>query len=407
MLLHDLSTEAVEAREERHVLGTYTRSPVHITGGEGARVFDASGREYWDLLSGIAVNALGHGHPALRAALLEAADAPLHLSNLYHQPYQGLLAQRLTAISRLQRAFFCNSGTEANEAAIKFAKLARPGRNRVVALEESFHGRTLGSLALSGHEAYRAPFAPFGLEVTFVRANDEAAIEAAIDDRTLAVFLEPIMGEAGVIPLSAEFMHAAARRTARAGALLVCDEVQTGLGRTGEWFAFQHSGIEPDIVTLAKPLGGGLPLGAVLVTSEVAAAVKPGHHGTTFGGNPVACRLGIAVLDAIERDGLLAVVRERAALIGDLLNALSARHDTITDVRGEGLMWGIEIDGDASAIARELQTAGFLVGVSRNRIIRILPPLIVPVEALTHFAEALDSVLSSAYPQHGSEKLTA
>ena len=407
LLQPDVTPASVEARESRYMLGTYARTSFHPTSGDGAKLADASGRVYWDLLAGIAVNALGHGHPAIRRALIEAADAPLHLSNLYYHPYQGLLAQRLVSISGLQRAFFCNSGTEANEAAIKFAKLARPGRNRIVALEEGFHGRSLGSLAVTGHEPYRTPFEPFGFDVTFVPPNDSVAMEAAIGDDTLAVFLEPVMGEAGVVPLDGEFIRTAARCAALEGALLVCDEVQSGLGRTGEWFAFQSSGIDPDIVTLAKPLGGGLPLGAVLVSSEVASFVKPGHHGTTFGGNPVACRLGLAVIDTIVSEGLVERSRALGLAFEQDLRALAARTPGIVDVRGRGLMWGIELSGDAAPVAKELFEQGFLVGVARGRTIRIAPPLVVPGEALSSFVRALESILTAAADSPVRERLSA
>src|SRR3954454_21547246 len=264
MLLHDESPAAVEAREKSFILGTYNRTPFHPRGGKGAQLFDAEGRAYWDLLGGIAVNILGHKHPKLVKTMREEADALLHVSNLFYHPAQGILGERLVRESGLRRAFFCNSGTEANEAALKFARLANPGRTGIVALEESFHGRTLGSLAMTGHEAYRAPFEPLVPGVTFIEPNDVAALEAVVDENTCAIFLEPVMGEGGIIPLSHEFLAAARRVADRTGAILIFDEIQCGLGRTGTLFAFQQSGIVPDIVTLAKPLGGGLPLGAVL-----------------------------------------------------------------------------------------------------------------------------------------------
>src|SRR5690349_15228071 len=294
LLLHDESPAAVEAREDAFLVKTYARTPFHPRDGKGARLFDAEGRAYWDLLGGIAVNVLGHKHPKLTKAL--KSDELLHISNLSYHPAQGILAEKLVRASGLCRAFFCNSGTEANEAALKFARLATK-KTKLVALEESFHGRTLGSLSLTGHDAYRTPFAPLVPGVSFVAPNDIAALEAAVDDETAAIFLEPVMGEGGIIPLTDEYLIAARKIADRAGAMLVLDEIQCGLGRTGFLFAFQKSGIIPDIVTLAKPLGGGLPLGAVLTGEALEGCVKPGHHGTTFGGNPVACRLGAVVLD--------------------------------------------------------------------------------------------------------------
>jgi acetylornithine/N-succinyldiaminopimelate aminotransferase len=395
MLLHDESPAAVESREQSYLLGTYARTPFHPRSGKGAQLFDAGGRAYWDLLGGIAVNILGHKHPRLVKALREESDALLHVSNLFYHPAQGILAERLVHASGLRRAFFCNSGTEANEAALKFARLANPGKSKIVALDESFHGRTLGSLSMTGHEAYRTPFAPLVPGVTFVAPNDGAALEAAIDDDTTAVFLEPVMGEGGIIPLTDEFLFTARKLCDRTGAILVFDEIQCGLGRTGKLFAFQKSGVVPDLVTLAKPLGGGLPLGAVLTGDAIEGVVKPGHHGTTFGGNPVACRLGIAVLDELRESALV----ERAASYGDWLgrqlNTLKARVPAIVDVRGAGLMWGIELDRPASPVARELLGKGFVVGTARDRVLRLLPPYIVPKKALTQFLGALEELLAS------------
>lgn len=406
MLQHDISPESVERREKEFVLGTYARS-FHPRSGDGARLFDASGRAVWDLLGGIAVNALGHGHPAIREAMAESAGEPLHLSNLYYSPYQGLLAEKLVRISGLQRVFFCNSGTEANEAALKFAKLARPGRSRVVALREGFHGRTMGALAVTGHEPYRAPFGPFGSETTFIDPDDEAAIDGAIAGDVLAVIIEPVMGEAGIIPLSTSFLRRLARAAYEAGALLICDEVQSGLGRTGEWFAYQDSGIEPDIVTLAKPLGGGLPLGAVLVSTEVAAHVRPGHHGTTFGGNPVACRLGLAVLDTIECERLLQHVACVGSELESLLAEVAARHPSIIGVRGRGLMWGIEVGDSAPALAASLLERGFLVGTARGRTIRVTPPLTISADVLGEFVRTLDALLDEAAVETFAHRMSA
>ena len=419
MLLHDESPAAVESREEAFLVKTYARTPFHPRDGKGARLFDAEGRAYWDLLGGIAVNVLGHKHPRLLKAL--KSDELLHVSNLYYHPAQGILAEKLVRASGLCRAFFCNSGTEANEAALKFARLAT-GKAKLVALEESFHGRTLGSLSLTGHEAYRTPFAPLVPGVTFVAPNDIAALEAAVDDQTAAIFLEPVMGEGGIIPLSDEFLIAARRIADLHGTMLVLDEIQCGLGRTGSLFAFQKSGISPDIVTLAKPLGGGLPLGAVITGAALEGVVKPGHHGTTFGGNPVACRLGAVVFDETEK--LLPQINALGAWFGGELRSLrpsplrgegqgegrtlresspvtltlsprSGERGPIVDVRGAGLMWGIELDRPASPVARELLSHGFVVGTAREKVLRLLPPYIVPKKALIEFITALGLVLSA------------
>ena len=396
MLLHDESPAAVEAREKAFLLGTYNRTPFHPRSGKGARLVDADGRIYWDLLGGIAVNVLGHHHPRLMKVLKEEANNLLHVSNLYYHPAQGLLGEKLVRASGLLRAFFCNSGTEANEAALKFARLANPGRSHVVALKESFHGRTAGALSLTGHDAYRTPFEPLVPGVTFVEPNDVAALEAAIGPQTCAIFLEPVMGEGGVVPLTDEFLIAARRSATRHNAILIFDEIQCGLGRTGTLFAFQKSGVIPDIVTLAKPLGGGLPLGCVLTGEAIEGLVKPGHHGTTFGGNPIACRLGLAVLEEIEFAALLPRVQTYGEWFGRELHALQSRVPTIVDVRGSGFMWGIELDRPASPVAKELLAKGFVVGTARDTVIRLLPPYVTPKKAFTEFITALEQVLGAS-----------
>ena len=411
MLLHDETPEGVVAREKSFLLTTYNRTPFHPRSGKGAQLTDADGKTYWDLLGGIAVNVLGHSHPRLKKVLRDQSNELLHVSNLYYHPAQGILGEKLVRASGLLRAFFCNSGTEANEAAMKFARLANPGRCEVVALRESFHGRTLGSLSLTGHDAYRTPFAPLVPGVRFVEANDIAGLEAVVSNETSAIFLEPIMGEGGIVPLDADFLIAARKLADRTGAILVFDEIQCGLGRTGTLFAFQQSGVTPDIVTLAKPLGGGLPLGCVLTGPAVEGVVKPGHHGTTFGGNPVACRLGIAVLEEIESSNLLERVGKTGAWFRRELEALRSRTDGIVDVRGLGLMWGIELDRPAGPIAAELLAHGFVVGTAREKVLRLLPPYIVPKRALEEFVGALEQVLDakptvSHRPTHTGPSLT-
>ncbi len=385
MLLHDESPTAVEEREGAFLVKTYARTPFHPRDGKGARLYDAEGREYWDLLGGIAVNVLGHKNPKLVKALRDASSSLLHVSNLYYHPAQGILGEKLVRASGLNRAFFCNSGTEANEAALKFARLATKKRN-LVALQESFHGRTLGALSLTGHDAYREPFEPLVPGVTFLAPNDIEALENAVDANTAAIFLEPVMGEGGIIPLTDEFLIAARKIADRHGAMLVLDEIQCGLGRTGSLFAFQKSGIVPDIVTLAKPLGGGLPLGAVLTGDAIEGVVKPGHHGTTFGGNPIACRLGAVVLEETQK--LLPHINALGAWFGEELKKLN-----VGEVRGSGLMWGIELDRPASPVARALLDQGFVVGTARENVLRLLPPYVVPKKALVEFIEALGTVL--------------
>ncbi|MFN7986900.1 MAG: acetylornithine transaminase [Thermoanaerobaculia bacterium] len=389
----DESPQSVEARAASYLLGTYAYTKFHPRDGRGAKLVDAEGKVYWDLLAGIAVNALGYRHPKLVKALRAEATDLLHVSNLFYQPAQAELAERLVTLSGLARAFFCNSGTEANEAAIKFARLANPGRSKLVALDNSFHGRTVGAVSLTGNSPYREPFEPLLPGVTFVPANDVAALRAAVDGTTSAVFLEPIQGEGGIVPLSPEYLRAARELCDATGAVLVFDEIQCGLGRTGKLFAFQWAGVTPDVVTLAKPLGGGLPLGAVLVSGRIAGLVKPGHHGTTFGGNPVACRLGLAVLDELVEGGLAAKVEETGAWFGKKLDALKKRCPAVLEVRGAGLIRGIEIDREAGPVQQRLLEKGFVVGTARKTVIRLLPPYVIPKAALSAFLTALEEVL--------------
>lgn len=393
MPMPEMTAEEVAAKDAAFVLGTYARAPFLPKKGKGAKVWDEGGKEYWDLLGGIAVSALGHAHPRLVKALKEAAAGLLHTSNLYQQPGQALLAERLVTASGLSKAFFCNSGTEATEAALKFSRLATPGRHGVVALEEGFHGRTMGAVSVTGHEPYRTPFEPMVPGASFVPPNDVAALRGAVTEGTSAILLEPVLGEGGVIPLTPAYLAAAREAADRVGALLVLDEVQCGLGRTGTLFAFQGLGVVPDIVTLAKPLGGGLPLGAVLVGPRVDGLVKPGMHGTTFGGNPVACRLGLEFLAELEEKGLVAKVAATGEWFGRRLRKLRRRCRAVVDVRGSGLIWGIELDREAKPLVGALRERGFIVGTSREKVIRLLPPFVTPKPALSAFADALEEIL--------------
>ena len=384
---------AVEAREAAVVARTYARSAFHPRRGRGARLYDVDGREYWDLLAGIAVNALGHGHPRLRRALRDASDGVWHVSNLYYHPAQGRLAERLARASGLARTFFCNSGAEANEAALKFARLRRPGRAEVVALDGSFHGRTFGALSVTGHAPYREPFEPLLTGARFVAPNDSGALASAVTEKTSAILLEPILGEAGVVPLEDSFLRAAREAADASGAALIFDEIQCGLGRTGTLFAFERSGVRPDVLTLAKPLGGGLPLGAVVMSEAFDGLLAPGQHGSTFGGNPIACALGLAFLDEIESSDLLARVGVLGDFLGRRLKAAARRTPAIRAVRGRGLMWGVELDRDAGPVANRLLAEGFVVGTARTAILRLLPPYVVPRAALARFVETLERVL--------------
>jgi acetylornithine aminotransferase len=361
--------------------------------GHGCWVTDVDGRRYLDLLSGIAVNALGHGHPALVQAVAKQAESAIHVSNFFTSEPAIALAERILSVSAAppgSGVFFANSGTEATEAAIKLSR--RTGRSRIVALEGSFHGRSTGALALTHKPAYREPFEPLIPGVVFVPPNDVEALAAAVDDSTAALFLEPIQGEAGVRELTADYLRAARAVTARHGALLVVDEIQTGIGRTGDWFAHQPSGVVPDAMTLAKGLGGGVPIGALVTFGpDVTRMLAAGQHGTTFGGNPLACAAGLAVLDTIERDGLLEHVREVGALLDDL------PLEGVAGTRGRGLLRAIELDGiPSAAVMTTAREAGFIVNAVTPTAIRLAPPLVICDGELRGFIEALPSILETA-----------
>lgn len=364
--------------------------------GQGCRVWDADGREYLDLLAGIAVNSLGHAHPAMVRAISEQVATLSHISNLYTSPWQVELSEKLDAMvtanapETVARVFLCNSGSEANDTGFKLTR--RTGRTKIVAMEGSFHGRTVGAVSLTAKAAYREPFEPLPPGVVFVPFGDEAALAAAVDDETAAVILEPIQGESGVIVASQDYLRAARRITSEHGALLWVDEVQTGIGRTGSWLSYLASGITPDVVTLAKGLGAGIPIGACIATGAAADMLGPGSHGSTFGGNPLASRAGLTVLEVIERDGLLAHVTE----LGDHLaqEVMALGHPDIVAVTGAGLLRGIVLARDiAPAVNDRAVEAGFLINAPRPNRLRLAPPLIITADELDTFISALPALL--------------
>jgi acetylornithine/N-succinyldiaminopimelate aminotransferase len=377
------------------VMDNYGTPGLTLVRGEGACVWDADGRSYVDLVGGIAVNALGHAHPAVVQAVTEQIATLGHTSNLYVNPVALELAEVLLDVAGVTgngKVLFVNSGAEANEAALKISRLT--GRSKVVACEGAFHGRTMGALALTGQPGKRDPFLPLVPGVTHVPFGDVDALRAAVDGETAAVFLEPVLGEAGIIPAPDGYLQAAREITKAAGALLVLDEVQTGLGRLGAWFAFQQAGVVPDVITLAKGLGGGLPLGAVIGVGPAADLLKPGQHGTTFGGNPVCCAAGLAVLRTIAKDGLI----EHAAALGkDLTNGVEdLGHPLVAGVRGAGLLIGISLREPVSAaVAKAVQDAGYLVNPVAADTIRLAPPLILTTEQVDGFLAALPAALDS------------
>ncbi|QGF24861.1 acetylornithine transaminase [Raineyella fluvialis] len=376
-----------------HNFGSPTRV---LTRGEGCRVWDVEGREYLDLLAGIAVNSLGHAHPDVVAAVTDQVATVVHISNLFTSPWQVELAERLDALVTANapgtpsRVFLCNSGSEANDTGFKLTR--RTGRTKIVAMEGSFHGRTLGAVSLTAKAAYREPFEPLPGGVVFVPYGDEAALAEAVDDETAAVVLETIQGESGIIVAPEDFLRAARRITDQHGALLWVDEVQTGIARTGEWLSYLPSGITPDVVTLAKGLGAGIPIGACIATGPAAELLGPGSHGSTFGGNPLASRAGLTVLDVIERDGLLQHVRE----VGDHLEAavVALGHPDIVGVTGAGLLRGIVLTRDiAPAVSARALEAGFIINAPRPNRLRIAPPLIITTSEIDSFVAALPTLL--------------
>jgi acetylornithine/N-succinyldiaminopimelate aminotransferase len=373
------------------VMNTFGPPKLVLVRGEGAHVWDADGKEYVDLLGGIAVNALGHAHPALVAAVTEQLATLGHVSNFFTSAPQVELAERLLSLVGVDgRVFFTSSGTEANEAAFKLTR--RTGRTHLVAAEGSFHGRTMGSLALTSKEAYRTPFEPLPGDVTFVPYGDEAALAKAVTDQTAAVIVEPIQGEAGVVVPPAAYLAAAREITRDNGALLWLDEVQTGIGRTGEWFAGPVA--DADVVTVAKGLGGGIPIGACVALGEAATLLQPGNHGTTFGGNPVACAAALAVLDTIEKDGLL----EHGSAIGERLRAGLAADQRVPEVRGRGLLIGLDLSRPLAAeVAAAALAHGFIVNNPTPDRVRLAPPLVIGHDDVDAFLAAWPGILDDAY----------
>ena len=383
------------------LMKNYGTPPIVLTKGEGAYVWDADGNRYLDLLGGIAVNALGHAHPAIVAAVTEQLHTLGHVSNLYINPRVVELAERLLdKFGQPGRVFFCNSGTEANEAAFKLARLT--GRPQIVAADKAFHGRTMGALAMTGQPAKRAPFEPMPAGVDFVPYGDVEALTAAVSSETAAVILEPILGESGVIVPPADYLAHARRLTAEHGALLVLDEVQTGIGRTGTFFAHQAAGIVPDVMTLAKGLGGGLPIGATLATGPAAELFTPGQHGTTFGGNPVSAAAALAVLDEFDNSNLVDHVAAVGKSIATGVEALD--HPLISHVRGSGLLLGVVLTAPVSAkVESTARDNGFLINAPAPDVLRLAPPLILTEEQAGDFVAALPQILDAATDESSAQ----
>lgn len=387
-------------RYQHAVLGVFGTPPLVLSHGDGCYVWDVDGKRYLDLVGGIAVNALGHGHPALVAAISKQAGEAIHISNLFTSEAQISLAERLIGIAAApagSAVFFANSGTEAIEAAIKLSR--RTGRTGVVAAEGAFHGRTTGALALTHKQAYREPFEPLIPGVSHVPYGDEDALRAAVTDDTAAVFLEPLQGEAGVLSAGTAYLRLARELATARGALLVVDEIQTGVGRTGSWFAFQESGIEPDAVTIAKGLGGGVPIGALLTFGpRVSGLLTTGQHGSTFGGNPLAAAAGLAVIETITEQGLLGHARACGEHLAGSVASLG--HPALSGVRGRGLLRAITLTRPiARAVASLARNAGFIVNDVAPDALRLAPPLVITTEELDTFTDALPWLLDQALDQ--------
>jgi predicted acetylornithine/succinylornithine family transaminase len=374
--------EQIAERERQFLLRTYNRYPVVLTRGKGVFLYDIEGKRYLDFVSGLGVNALGHAHPRIVKAIREQAAKLVHVSNLYYHEYQGPLAEKLCQLSGLNRAFFSNSGTEAIEGSIKLARLAghRAGgaaKCRLVALEGSYHGRTFGALSLTGQDKHRKGFEPMLEGVTFVKQNDVEGLRAAVNENTCAMVLEPIFGEGGIYECSTEFLQECRALADRHRAALIFDEIQCGLGRTGTIFAFQNFGVTPDIVAIAKPIAAGLPLGAFIAKEELASAISPGQHGTTFGGGPLACRVALEFLAIVEDEKLLENVNKVGAYLREELLGLVKKCPAAKEVRGRGFIQGIELDIPARPIVDAGLAEGVLFNSTQDTVVRFLPPFLL------------------------------
>ncbi len=384
------------------LMPTYKRQPIVFTHGRGCYVYDSRGKKYLDFLGGIAVNALGHAHPRIVKVIRRESARAIHLSNLFHNSFQGPLARKLALWSGMDRIFFSNSGAEAIEGALKLARLYgrtsadapdSPARkHRILALENSFHGRTFGAVTVTATEKYRLPFAPLVPGVEFVRFNDVADLESKFDDTVCAILLETIQGEGGIYPVSEEFWNRARALATKNGALLIADEIQCGLGRTGRYFAYQKFSSKPDVVTLAKPLAAGLPLGAILTSEAVAQKVSPGLHGTTFGGGPLACATALEFLNIIEDERLLENIRARSVELREGLTALAAKFSFIREIRGEGLMIGIELSIDGAPFVQQALLKGLLINCTHDYTLRLLPPFLVTRAQVRQFLRLLEKL---------------
>ncbi len=393
-----MNTSDIMQLSDKYVMHTYGRIAMAPVRGEGALLWDAEGREYLDFVAGIAVNCLGHCHPAVVRAIQEQAARLMHVSNLYYIEPQARLAEILVENSCADRAFFCNSGAEANEGAIKLArkwakKQHGPDRYEIITAENSFHGRTLAAITATGQPKYQKYFEPLPQGFKYVPFNDLDALAGAVGPHTCAIMLEPVQGESGVRPAAAEYLSGVRELCDRNGLLLIFDEVQCGLGRTGKFLAYQHYGVEPDIFTLAKALGGGFPIGALLAKEQVAGAFAPGDHASTFGGNPLACAAGLAAMQTIVNGGVLENCNRVGAYFKEKLHELAGKYSFIREVRGMGLMLGMELAMPGGDIVNRCRERGLLINCANNTVLRIVPPLIITNADVDRALEIIDGVL--------------
>lgn len=397
-----LSSEEIIAKGKSVVMNTYGRLPMALSHGEGAWVWDVDGKRYLDFVTGLAVNSLGHKHPAVVAAVQKQAEEIIHTSNLYWIPNQIALAEKLVENSFASKVFFCNSGAEANESAIKLArKYAKKkfGEHKyeIISLKNSFHGRTLATLTATGQTKYQEGYAPLPVGFSYVELNDSEGLRAQVNDKTAAILIEAIQGEGGVYPAALEFLQTARELCDQFGALLIFDEVQVGVGRTGKLFAYEWSGVTPDIMTLAKALGGGVPIGAMLATEEAAQAFQPGDHASTFGGNPLATAVGCAVLDVMLEDGFFKDVMERSDYLRQGLTRLAEKYQTGEEIRGQGFILGWPLSRLGSEIMETCRQKGLLINSIGGKTLRFLPPLIVKKEEIDEALDILDSVFAEIW----------
>jgi acetylornithine/N-succinyldiaminopimelate aminotransferase len=402
---------ASNTESANHLMNTYRRPPMVFVRGRGCHLYDADGKRYLDFITGIGVNALGYSHPRLVRVMRREAGRAVHVSNLYHHPFQEPLAAKLAAWSGLDRVFFTNSGSEAIEGALKLARAGArkqgEGRTRILALEGSFHGRTFGALSVTAPAEYREPFAPLVPGVEFVRRDDVADLEAKFGHDVCAIVIEPVQGEGGIHPISPDFWRRARELASARGATLIADEIQSGLGRTGRPFAFQRYQEKPDVVAIAKPLAGGLPLGAFLSSEAAASALSPGMHGSTFGGGPLACAAALEFLTTVEEEGLLENVKLRGAQLREGLERLGARTGLLRQVRGEGLMLGMELETEGGPYVDRARDRGLLINCTHKHVLRFLPPFIIGDQEVDEFLKKMKRVLTQKTGRRASGEAKA